>query len=64
MTFQYSKKLPAELKRSAALLHKFSVKWVYYHHYFSLFLWSTFCTNVGSLFINFIAYNVYGIPSF
>jgi hypothetical protein len=59
MTFRYSKKFPAELTKSAGLLHKFTVLWIYYHHYFILFLWSAFCTSVGSVFINFIEYNIY-----
>jgi len=59
MTCQYSKKLPAELTSSAALLHKFIVLWMYYRHYFILFLWSTFCTTVGSVFITFVESNVY-----
>jgi hypothetical protein len=64
MTFQYSKKLPAELTRAAALLHKCTVTRMYYHHYFILFLWRTFCTSVGSVFINFVEYNIYCLQNF
>ena len=59
MTFQYYKKLPAELTRSATLLRKFTVLWSYYHHYFILFLGGDFSANVSSVFMNSVEYKLY-----